>query len=91
MTEFPSLIADAVADPITGLTAAATVLQLLGQGGRWLVDVALSRIAASMNDHDRRVVPSITDPDPPSVRRQRGSALPLGRDTTSVFRELLQI
>jgi len=43
----PEFLVDAVADPLTGLTAAATVVQLLAAGGRWLADVALARVAAS--------------------------------------------
>lgn len=43
----PRFIADAVADPLTGLTAAAAVLQLVERGGRWLVDAPLAGIAAT--------------------------------------------
>lgn len=39
-------LADAVADPLTGLTVAATVADLLERGGRHLADVALARVAA---------------------------------------------
>ena len=39
-------IADAVADPLAGVTAAAAVVQLLESPGRWMADVALSRVAA---------------------------------------------
>ena len=46
--EFPPVfLADAVADPLTGLTAASTVVQLLRSGGRHLVDIALARCAAA--------------------------------------------
>lgn len=44
----PRFIGDAIADPLTGIVAAAAATQLLATGGRWLVDVALSRVAASM-------------------------------------------
>jgi len=43
----PRFIADAVADPITGLTVAAVVMQLVNNGGRWLVDAPLAAIAAA--------------------------------------------
>lgn len=42
----PRFIADAVADPLTGLAVAASAIELAGRGGRWLVDLALSRVAA---------------------------------------------
>jgi hypothetical protein len=44
--EGPVFCADAVADPITGLVAAGAVLQALQEGGRWLLDIALSAVAA---------------------------------------------
>lgn len=44
-------LADAIADPLTGLTAAATAVGLLARGGRWIADVALARVAAA---HSRR-------------------------------------
>lgn len=40
-------LADAIADPLTGLTVAATVAELLEQGGRHFVDIALARVAAA--------------------------------------------
>ena len=42
----PMFLADAVADPLTGMAAASEVLAALERGGAWLLDVALSRIAA---------------------------------------------
>ncbi len=44
----PVFCADAVADPITGVVAAGAVLEALHEGGRWLVDVALSAVAAAL-------------------------------------------
>ena len=44
----PVFCADAVADPITGVVAAGAALQALAAGGRWLLDVALSAVAASV-------------------------------------------
>ncbi|HTN78173.1 MAG TPA: hypothetical protein VMK16_00760, partial [Acidimicrobiales bacterium] len=44
----PVFCADAVADPATGLTAAAAVLDRLASGGRWLLDVALAGVAAAL-------------------------------------------
>jgi CoA-transferase family III len=44
----PRFLADALADPLAGLSAAAAIVQLIEQGGRWLVDVSLARVAASL-------------------------------------------
>lgn len=45
----PCFCADAVADPCTGLAAAAAVLSALTHGGRWLLDISLARTAASLS------------------------------------------
>ena len=44
----PCFLADAVADPLAGLVAAAAVLEALAAGGRWLLDVALAPLAAAV-------------------------------------------
>ncbi len=44
----PRFVGDAVADPLAGLTAAVAVVDALASGGRHLIDVALSRVAASV-------------------------------------------
>lgn len=44
--EGPCFVADAVADPITGVAAAAAAVAALEAGGRWLLDAALARTAA---------------------------------------------
>ena len=44
----PMFCADAVADPISGLTAAAACLDALARGGRWLLDVSMSGVCAAM-------------------------------------------
>lgn len=41
----PLFCADAIADPATGLAAAAAVLDALATGGRWLLDVSLAGVA----------------------------------------------
>jgi hypothetical protein len=45
---YPCFLADAAADPASGLLAAVAVLDRLRIGGRWLLDVALSRVAARL-------------------------------------------
>ena len=44
----PCFCADAVADPIAGLAAAAACLDALAVGGRWMLDVAMAGVAASL-------------------------------------------
>lgn len=63
----PRFLADAVADPITGLAVAATILQLNASGGRWLVDAPLAGIAAA--HAGQSTVVSRFDPAPPARRR----------------------
>jgi len=82
----PRFVADAVADPLTGLVAASTVVQLLERGGRWMVDVALARVAASMSPVAHGAT-AAAHPDRPRPRRDPGAALPLGRDTDRVLAE----
>lgn len=80
----PRFVADAVADPLTGLTAALAVTELLEAGGRWLADVALARTArAATGGWIGRSRAS----EHPRARIDRGGPLPLGRDTSSVIRE----
>ena len=82
----PRFVADAVADPLTGVVAAATVVQLLQSGGRWLVDLALARVARSMVGEWGPLRVDI-DPTRPRPRGGRHPMMPLGRDTDSVLAE----
>lgn len=85
----PTFLADAVADPLAGLTSAAAVVDLVEAGVGGIVDVALSRVAASCVDHplagtsERR-----SNVERPRARSDRGGPLPLGRDTERVLAEL---
>ncbi|CAN5588008.1 CoA transferase [soil metagenome] len=82
----PRFLADAIADPITGLATAATIIQLAAAGGRWLVDTPLAGVAAA-HARDATSVPVQQDPTPPKPRSDRGRPLPLGRDTEAVLAE----
>jgi len=44
----PRFLADAVADPLTGLHAAVAAAGSVLEGGRWFVDVSLAGVAASL-------------------------------------------
>ncbi len=74
----PCFCADAVADPATGLVAAAAALTALAAGGRWLVDVAMVDVAAhlagpTLDAGDAR-------PVAPPRPADRGRARPSGAD-----------
>ena len=47
----PAFVADAVADPLTGLVAAVAARAGVARGGRWLVDVPLATVAAWVAAH----------------------------------------
>ena len=44
----PVFCADAVADPVTGVLAAAAAMEALAAGGRWVLDLALSAAAGAL-------------------------------------------
>ncbi|HEU5085211.1 MAG TPA: CoA transferase [Acidimicrobiales bacterium] len=83
----PRFCADAAADPATGLTAAAAVLDALAAGGTWLLDVALAGVAAHLAG-PTLPVPADVVAAPAAARRVRGHAAALGADTAAVLAEL---
>lgn len=83
-------IADAVADPITGLTVAHAIVQYLAAGGRWLLDIALSNVASSMAGEWVPALPMEAGAKPQRrvvSETRRARPLTLGRDTESIIRE----
>lgn len=79
----PRLVADAVADPLTGLTAACATAAAIEGGGRWLLDISLARTASSAAGG--WVAPDPAGTARPRVRRDPGAPMPLGRDTAAVL------
>lgn len=80
----PCFLADAVADPLAGIAAARAVHAALAEGGTWLLDVALARVAASVARPGPAV--RLTEPVPaPRARPIPGPARPLGADTDTVL------
>jgi CoA transferase family III len=67
--DLPVFCGDAIADPITGLTAAAAVLEALAGGGGMLLDVAMSRCATAVTSGPA----SINGPIPIAVAATRGA------------------
>jgi crotonobetainyl-CoA:carnitine CoA-transferase CaiB-like acyl-CoA transferase len=79
----PCFCADAVADPATGLVAAAACLSALRGGGRWLIDIAMARVAASLAGPTLAATAGVCAP--PRSRPARGPARRLGADTSAVL------
>lgn len=86
----PRFLGDAIADPITGLVAAASVLNLLASGIRAVVDVALSRVAAVFAS---RIGDPVTRPlaveSPPTSPRRGADPFLLGANNVEVRSEWL--
>jgi crotonobetainyl-CoA:carnitine CoA-transferase CaiB-like acyl-CoA transferase len=88
----PVFCADAIADPLTGLCAAAAALDALTGGGGCLLDVAMTRVAASVAQRAACLAPTIGPTKapvlPPRVPAITGAAPPLGAHTRAVMAEL---
>jgi hypothetical protein len=82
----PCFLADAVADPLTGLVAAAGVVEALSRGGRWLLDAAMAPMAAAVVGPPLAV--GHMTAQPPRARAAARPAPPIGSDTAAVLREL---
>jgi CoA-transferase family III len=80
----PYFCADAVADPATGLVAAAACVDALAAGGRWLLDVAMAGVAADLAG-PTLPVPAGTPAPPPVAPPPPGRAPALGEDTDRVL------
>jgi hypothetical protein len=83
----PCFLGDAAPDPASGLLAGTAVVDRLLEGGRWLVDVSLSRTAALL------AVGEVTRPwhgrvADPTARPPSGVAPELGADTARVLAEV---
>ncbi len=70
--EAPLFSADALADPVTGLTAAEACLQALAAGGRWLLDVSMSAVSAALTGPTLPAPRDLTVAHPRAARAGRG-------------------
>jgi crotonobetainyl-CoA:carnitine CoA-transferase CaiB-like acyl-CoA transferase len=86
----PCFLADAIADPLTGLVAAAAVARAVAQGGAWLLDVALARVAATASQGIRCPAADLADVTVarPRARTSDGRAAPLGAHTAEVLADV---
>ncbi|PEG42443.1 CoA transferase [Mycolicibacterium agri] len=86
----PAFVGDAVADPLTGLTAAQSVLEALQRGGGEIIDVALAEVAAYYAAAGAAPSPVPEDVEPPKVPGPPSRpAAELGADNARV-RDLVQ-
>ncbi len=82
----PGFVADAVADPATGLLAAVLTLAALGSGRGHLVDVSLAGTARWMAGEGRVVgTANAGEVSAPRARRVGPRAAELGEDTGAVM------
>jgi crotonobetainyl-CoA:carnitine CoA-transferase CaiB-like acyl-CoA transferase len=82
----PCFCADAVADPTSGLVAAAAVLEALHSGGRWLLDVSMAGVAAHLAGATLPASDAVAAS--PRPRPSVGPAPALGEHTDEVLAEL---
>lgn len=80
----PCFCADAVADPLAGLTAATAVVEALAERGRWLLDVSMAGVAAEPAGPTLPVDAGVTVA-PPRARPARGRGPRLGEHNGTVL------
>jgi hypothetical protein len=83
----PMFCADAVGDPLTGLTSANACLDAVGRGGRWLIDVSMAGVCAASAGPTAPTPPGL-DVAEPRARDADVVAPELGADTSAVLAEL---
>jgi crotonobetainyl-CoA:carnitine CoA-transferase CaiB-like acyl-CoA transferase len=83
----PQFCADALGDPLTGLTAAYACLEAVARGGRWLLDISMSGVSAAYAG-STLPTPSGTAAAAPRARPVDAVAPALGADTAAVLAKL---
>jgi crotonobetainyl-CoA:carnitine CoA-transferase CaiB-like acyl-CoA transferase len=84
----PLFCADAIADPLTGLTAAGACVDALRTGGRWLLDISMAAVSAHLAIGPTLPVRPGTDGvAPPRARPVTSRAPDMGADTAQVLDE----
>ena len=97
----PIPVADALADPLTGIHAAVAAAALATQGGTHVVDIALANVAAATRTNESVIDPTqlngrwvvetefgIRPVERPKARTVHGTARALGADNDQVRAEL---
>ncbi len=83
----PCFVADAVSDPLSGVVGAASIISALTSGERWLLDIAMAPMAASVLGES--VDLSGLDVAPPQARRATSTAPCLGANNAAVLGDLV--
>jgi hypothetical protein len=83
----PLFCGDAIADPLTGLTAADACLHALAAGGRWFLDVSMSAVSAGLTGPSLPV-PHALAVAQPHARPVAMTAPAFGEDTAWALSEL---
>ena len=84
----PLFCADAVADPLTGLTAAGACVDALLSGGRRLLDISMAAVSAHLVGGPTLPTPAGLAVAAPHARAVTSVAPDLGADTAQVLAEL---
>jgi hypothetical protein len=79
--------ADAIADPISGLTAAGACIDTLAHGGRWLLDVSMAGVCAALSGPTLPASAGLAV-EVPRAREVEQPAPEFGADTAQVLAEL---
>jgi hypothetical protein len=82
----PCFCADAMADPLTGLVAAAAALKALRKANSAVLDIPMARVAAAFAG-PTLVVPDDLEPHQPLAAAQPSRATQLGADSEAIRRE----
>lgn len=80
----PWFCADAIADPLTGIAAAASILEALGRGGRWHLDLSMCQAARAVAGPTLGVPAAVT-PAAPVAPLVAHRAPPMGEHTRYVL------
>ena len=83
----PRFCGDAIADPLSGLSAFDACVEALESGGRWLLDVSMSAVAGSMAGPTLPLADGLVAA-PPRARTVARPAPPFGAHTAEVLAEL---
>jgi CoA-transferase family III len=83
----PLFCGDAIADPLTGLTAGAACIDKIRSGGRWLLDVSMATVSAELGGPTLAVPGGLTVAEP-RARPVTKRAPELGADSAHVLAEL---